>query len=441
MRRALPLAGLLAGLLAAVAGAQHAPTPAPTPTPAPYGDTPAAYQPYSRFAEPYERFFRTPQPYRGWGRNIPEPEAVASVRIGFLGPIEHTVSVATGGPSHEEGLGRQMLAGAQLAICDANAAGGYRGTGTPFELVVRNDNGLWGASGSEVVHLALVDRVWAMVGTIDSANSHIAIRVALKLELSVVNTGDTDPTFVETAIPWVFRVITDDRQMAYLLADYLFGRLGVTRVATLRANNRYGRVSLDELRDAATRAGRPFLAELTYRVGESDFRPLLTRLRGLDPEAIVTWGDARESALILRQMRELGMDQWLVGSDRMVSREFLDRAGDAGGRVVAACPWNPDRNDPRLARFVKAYTDRFGEPPGTYAAHAYDGVTLLIQAIQRAGLNRARIRDELAAVERFDGVTGPKVFDAVASNRSEPLLALLRDGRFVFLDRAAALGE
>ena len=410
--------------------------PGPTPVPGAktqvYGDTPPEFAPYGNFVEPYKRFFLEPVPYRGYGREIPEAEGVDSVKIGFLGPIEPTVSVATGGASHEEPLGRKMLEGAQLAVEHANAAGGFRG-GTPYELVVRNDNGLWGASGNEIVDLAYNENVWAILGTIDGANSHIAIRVALKAEVPMMNTGDTDPTFIETSIPWVCRNITDDRQMSYALADYVFGTLGVTRVAALRANNRYGRVSIDEFRDAATRLGHPFVAELNYQLGDTDFAPQLEAIKALAPEAVITYGDAIESAMILEQMRAMGMDQWFIGSDRMVTSGILEVVGAGASKVIAGYPFDPTRDDPKYLRFVEQFSRRYGEPPEAYAAHAYDGMTQLIEAIEHGGLNRALILDELRAVKTWHGVTGEKTYDAICSNRSPAVLALVEEGRWVFV--------
>jgi ABC-type branched-subunit amino acid transport system substrate-binding protein len=426
------LAAILACAAAAMADDEVAPTPTPVAGPQVYGDTPEELVPYGRFTEPYKTFFLEPNEYRGYGRLIPEPERVDSVKIGFLGPIEATVSVATGGASHEEPLGRKMLQGAQLAIEHANARGGYRGSKTPFELVVRNDNGLWGASGNEIVHLAYKENVWAILGTIDGANSHIAIRVALKAEVPMMNTGDTDPTFVETAIPWVCRNITDDRQMSYLLADYVFGELDLTRVAALRANNRYGRMSIDEFRDAATRLGHPFLAELNYMLGDTDFTPQLERIKALDPEVVITWGDSEESALILAQMRAMGMDQLFIGSDRMVTAEFLEAAGKGAVKVVAGYPYDPESRDPKHVEFIEQFNARFGEPPETYAAHAYDGMAQLIDAIERGGLNRALIRDEMMAVKTWHGVTGHKTYDAICSNRSPAVLAVVEDGAWTF---------
>ena len=426
------LAAIVACAAIGTADDEVAPTPTPAAEPQVYGDTPKELVPYGRFTEPYKTFFLEPNEYRGYGRHIPEPEHVDSVKIGFLGPIEATVSVATGGASHEEPLGRKMLQGAQLAIEHANARGGYRGSKTPYELVVRNDNGLWGASGNEIVHLAYRENVWAILGTIDGANSHIAIRVALKAEVPMMNTGDTDPTFIETAIPWVCRNITDDRQMSYLLADYVFGELELTRVAALRANNRYGRMSIDEFRDAATRLGHPFLAELNYMLGDTDFTPQLERIKALDPEAVITWGDSEESALILAQMRAMGMDQLFIGSDRMVTAEFLEAAGKGVVKVVAGYPYDPESRDPKHVEFIEQFNARFGEPPETYAAHAYDGMAQLIDAIERGGLNRALIRDEMMAVKTWHGVTGHKTYDAICSNRSPAVLAVVEDGAWTF---------
>ncbi len=401
-----------------------------------YADTPPEYFPYSKFTDPYRRYFLQPLQYRGYGRQLPEPEKVESVKIGFIGPIMKTVSVATGGASHEEPLGLKMLQGARMAIDRANQNGGYRGSGIPYELVIRNDNGLWGSTGNEVITLAYKDNVWAIIGSIDGANSHIAIRVALKIEIPVMNTGDTDPTFIETNIPWVFRCITDDRQMCYFLADYVYKKLKLSRVAALRANNRYGRISIDEFRDASTRSGHPFLAELNYKVGDTDFTPQLKRIQSLKPGAVITYGDALESALVLKQMRDMGMNQLFIGSDRLVSQEFLDLVKDQAGDVIAGFPYNPVSTDPVFLEFVKDFQARYGEAPETYAAHAYDGTVMTIQAIERAGLNRALIRDELARLTTYHGVTGEKVFDAIYNNISPAYLARLENGEFKFYSRA-----
>ncbi|MHC4826336.1 MAG: ABC transporter substrate-binding protein [Planctomycetota bacterium] len=400
-----------------------------------YAHTPEDVEPFGP-VRPFKEHFLEQLEYTGPGRALPEPQDLDSVKLGFIGPIMPTVSVATGGKSHGEDLGIQMLQGSRLAIEEANARGGYHARGIPFELVVKNDNGLWGASGNEIVTLAYKDRVWAILGTIDGANSHIAIRVALKAEILMINTGDTDPTFVETNIPWVLRVIGDDRQMGYLLVDYLYRKMGYERVGVIRASNRYGRFGVREVLDGSRRLGHPIALEMAYEVGGDDFSLVLERLRSADVQAIVHWGDARDGARILNQLRDMGMQQPFFGCDRTVSDEFVEIAGANAEGVISTFPWNPNRIDPGLDAFRESFRQRFGMEPDTYAAHAYDGMNMLIRAVQVAGLNRAKIRDVLAHWNgSWPGVTGDITLSPVLDDIGAVFLARFEQGTWRYYSR------
>ncbi|HWQ53461.1 MAG TPA: ABC transporter substrate-binding protein [Bryobacteraceae bacterium] len=401
-----------------------------------YAATPEDVEPYGG-VKPYKRHFLTQMEYTGPGRAIPEPgPELKAVQLGFLGPIMSTVSVATGGKSHEEALGIDMLRGARLAVEEANARGGYLKRKIPFKLVTRNDNGLWGASGNEIIRMSYQDPVWAMLGTIDGANSHIAIRVALKSEVVMMNSGDTDPTFIETNIPWVMRCIGDDRQMGYLLIDYMIRKMDHKRIGIIRSSNRYGRFGVREVRDGARRLKRPVLIEMPYKVGATDFTVQLERLQAAKLDAVVHWGDAAEGALILNRMREMGMTQPFYACDRTVSDEFVQAAGANAEGVIAGYPWNPDRQDPKYLAFKERYRQRFGKEPETYAAHGYDGMNMLIRATQFAGLNRAKIRDLLAYQTRaFPGVTGDIQLGAALDDIGEVFLARFEGGRWKYYSR------
>lgn len=385
-----------------------------------YGNTPKELLPYRQFQLPYKYFFTEPQSFLGTGIEKPSPSNLKSVKIGFLGPLKGSAEVP---------LGQQMLQGATLAIEEANAKDGYNGL--PFVLVERNDTGLWGAAANELVKLS-DENVWAVLGSIDGANTHISLRAALKVEMPMVNTGSTDPTLTETRIPWIIRCIADDRQNGYALALYIFKLKGYTRVTVLRDNNRYGRTGIAEFRDAARRLGHPLLFELRYATGDTDFTAQLERIREASSQAVVIWGNAEEAGLIVKQMRTLGMKQAIFGSDRLISQEFLRISGETAEGVVATCPYNPTLSDPKLLSFNKHYYQRFDEEPDAFAAHAYDGMTLLIQAIRDAGLNRVRIRDALTAVKTFQGVTGEITFDVTNNDVGPIWLAEVRQGKFYF---------
>ncbi len=388
-----------------------------------YGKTPDEWVPYGQFQKAYKNFFDDPQAFTGAGREKPEPTGLSEIKIGFLGPLEGSVMVPQG---------VQMLQGATLAMEEANKAGGYRGI--PFKILAHNDVGLWGAAANEVVKMN-DEGVWAFIGSIDDIVTHVALRVALKLELPMVNTGDPDPTLTETRIPWIIRCVGDDRQSSYALVNYIYLKKKHSRVAVMRADNRYGRVGVMEFRDAALRVGYPLVLEVRFADGETSFSKQIERIINASPDAVLLWGNAKETALILKQMREMGMQQPVYGCDRLVSPVFLKMAGKDAEGVVTTCPYNPTLDIPELKAFQQNFYRRFGQDPDVFAAHAYDGMNILIEAIRKAGLNRTLIRDvltDLTTFQGYKGITGEIIFDASWNDIGPIWMTEVRDGKFEF---------
>ncbi len=392
-----------------------------------YGKTPKEFSPYDNFQKAYKYHFLEPVQFYGAGRDKPEPKGLKEIRIGFLGPLE-------GSPIVD--LGKQMLNGCLMAIDEANKKGGYKGI--PFKLMIHNDVGLWGAAANEVVQMD-DEKVWAWLGSIDDIVSHVALRATLKMEIMMVNTGDPDPTFTETNIPWLIRVISDDRQSGYALAAYIYEKMNHERVAVIRTNSRYGRVGVMEFAGVATRFGHPMMIEERFNDGETDFTLQLENIKKSNPDAILIWGNAKESALILKQIRKMGMKQPVYGSDRMVSEEFLKLAGKDAEGIVTTCPYNPDADNPELKKFQADYFDRFGIKPDVFAVHAYDGMNLIIKAIQKVGLNRVLIRDVLSDLKTFQnykGLSGTITLDGSWNDIGDIFMAKVKNGKFEFSESA-----
>ena len=398
-----------------------------------YARTPEDVLPYRNFQQPYHRFFQSVSEFRGTGRDDVSLAHSTAVRIGFIGPVAS---------APDSDLGQQMLEGVRLAIEEANAEGGYQGT--PFELVVRPDSGLWGATSIEMVAFSYVDNVLAVIGSIDGANTHIALRVALKTKVPIVNTGGTDPTLTDTNLPWILRCLADDRQQGYALAHHVFRECGMTKVAALRVNDRHGRFGIAEFRDAARRLGHPLRVEVRWKRGDRDFSAQLQRIAQSGTEAIVLWGNASDAAAVVRAIRHWNeanpstpLPERIFSCDRLASQTFLAEAGAAAEGVVAIATYDPTRDDARLATFVSAFTARFGHEPEAFAAHGYDGADILIAAIRKAGLNRVRIRDALYEYKRFDGVTGLIEFDRTLNDVGSVYLATVQNGKFAYRERSS----
>lgn len=393
-----------------------------------YGNTPEDLKPWANYVkEPYKKFWvpsDNPIEFWGPGRDKPEP-VVDTVKLGVIAPMQR---------SYETYIGQSVVKGMQLAIDEANAAGGYKGK--MFEAVVKNDSGLWGASANEVVTLSNEDKVWAIIGTVDGANTHIAIRVALRTEIPIMNVADLDPTLVETKIPWIVRVIPDDRQMTYTIAYHVYKQLGLNSVAILRANNRYGRFGVAQFRKSSIKLGKPAPIEINYEPNyanvNQNFDIQMARLEQVKPDAVVLWADADAGGALVKMIRERGMNFPIFACERVVHPEFLRAAGKAAEGVVATYPFDPIAKNPKYTEFARKFEERFHTKPDCYAVHSYDGTMMTIEAVRRAGLNRYRIRDAMQAMTHWDGASGPIDLDDALSNRRPVTVVTVRNGQFVF---------
>jgi branched-chain amino acid transport system substrate-binding protein len=388
-----------------------------------YGETPDEIVPYANFQNAYIKHFLEPWPFRGAGREKAEPRGLETVRIGILAPLENSKDVPKG---------NQMMQGTMLAFEQANDKGGYKGI--PFELMPHNDVGLWGAAANEVVNMD-DEGVWAILGSLNDIVTHVAIRVALKCEIPVVNMADPDPTLTETNIPWVIRIISDDRQSSYALANKMYREDGLSRVSLLRVNSRYGRVGTGEFKDASRRMGHPVAVEVRFEDGHTDFTDQLSQIKENNSEAIGLWGDSKELGLIINQMREMGMNHPVYACDRAITPEFLEIAGENANGVISTCQYNPKGNNPKYEKFRAEYVKRFKEEPGVFAVHAYDAANITIEAIQKAGLNRALIRDLLTDMDTFQnyrGASGTIVFDGSWNDVGQIYMAEIKNSDFIF---------
>jgi len=169
--------------------------------------------------------------------------------------------------------------------------------------------------------------------------------------------------------------------------------------------------------------------------GDSLFAPQLKRIQDITADAVMVWGNAREGALIIKQMRQMGMQQPVFACDRLASGEVLKIAGRDAEGLHTTYPYNPTRPDPELVAFNQMYYARFGQQPDMFAAHAYDGMNILIEAIKKAGLNRARIRDVLTDLKTFqgyEGITGRIIFDTTWNDVGDIWMTTLKQGKFEY---------
>lgn len=363
-----------------------------------YANTPDELIPF-RGVEPYFRYWTKRLPFRGPGTEYPDPVGLKTLRVGLLSPSRT-------GP--EAARGQRTRQGVELAFAEEEAA--RRSDQLPFEIVYKEDSPQWGSAGNVAVEFS-DDAVLGFLGTIDGDATHVALRVALKLEVYMINTSDPDPTLTETQIPWLTRIFPDDRQQCFRLALLAVKERGCRRLAILREDSRPGRVGVMHFANYIRRLGVPAVQHFNFKPGATNVTTQIEGIKAADVDGVLFYGQPEDVGRLAARLRAEGVKAQFFGFDRLKEEGFRREAGAAAEGMTITYFFNPDRPDAKWQEFVARYAKRFGEKPDVYAAYGYDGAKLMIEAVRQAGPNRYRVRNYLGALEAWDGVTGHLIFD------------------------------
>ena len=361
--------------------------------------------------QPYFDARKEQMEYVGPGREEPEPANLREVLIGYFGPSD---------PAHPEG--GDIWRAVSLAIEEANGEGGYRGL--PFRVIPAWSENPWGTGISKVARLAYYDKVWAIIGGIDGPSTHLAEQVVAKACLTLINPASTDKTVNLAGVPWMFSALPGDHLAAPVVGEALLARR--EPFVILAATDHDSHMFLVELRKFLAAKGTGPIFEYEFKSGTRDFSELAERVAQSQAGAVVLLAGPSDSGRLLATLRDKGFAGRVLGGPWMGRRAFLVAAGTASEGVIL-----PLLDDPTTGfqRFAETFQARCGVFPDFAAAQAYDATRLLITAIRKAGLNRARIRDTVRELSPWDGVSGTIVWDPVGQNMRTVRLGSIRRGR------------
>jgi len=260
----------------------------------------------------------------------------------------------------------------------------------------------------------------------------------LRNRVAAIAPSATNP-LVTLGNPWYFRVCFIDPFQGQVMANFAFNHFGArTAVLVQEITNDYS-VGLNHFFATNFREltgnNDAILATLNYSTGDTDFTAQVTQILALNPDVVFAPGNFTESALVIRQARDLGVTQPFLGGDTWETPEFVMVGGD---RVEGA--WFSTKfaaefaDNPVAVEFVDTYRARYNRDPATVTALGFDAYFIALEAIERAGTrNRAAIRDALVLTD-FTGATGRTVFDPAGPFDAVKgaFIKEVVDGQFVF---------
>ena len=322
--------------------------------------------------------------------------------------------------------GISLANGAEMAINEANASGRYN-----FRFVLkRGDTRAEQMQGLHAVNKLIdFDRVTAFVGPIMSHVALTAGPIAQEAGVPFITVATAPP--VSEIGDYQFRnMFTDDVQAAQM-AEYAVQVLGLKRFAIMYSNNDYGVALRRAFEATAKAAGAQVVAVESFLDGDTNFSAQVTNIAARNPDGLYIAGYYTEAALIAQQAAFQGLNVVIMGPDSFDSPSLIERGGAAVEGVLFTTAFYADTDDELAREFVQKYEATYGKKPDIFAASGYDSIRILIQVIGEVGTDRAKIRDGIAAVKDFPGVTGLTSF-APNGDAIKPVYILkVENGEFV----------
>lgn len=297
--------------------------------------------------------------------------ARADINVAVVGPL-------TGGYAS---FGEQMKAGAELAVADINAAGGV--LGQKLNLIAADD----ACDPKQAVAVAnklAGDKAVFVAGHFCSGSSIPASAVYAEEGIIQISPASTNPKLTdERPGDNIFRVCGRDDQQGSVAGAYLAKNFAGKKVAVVHDKQAYSKGLADETKKAMNAAGLKEVMYETVTPGEKDYTALVSKLKQAKVDVLYYGGYHPEAGLIVRQMRDQGMDTVLVSGDALVTVDYWKITGDAGEGTLMT--FSPDpRKNPAAAELVKRFRDKKIEPEG-YVLYSYAAFQAWKQAVDKAG--------------------------------------------------------
>jgi branched-chain amino acid transport system substrate-binding protein len=341
----------------------------------------------------------------------PKAPEVITVKIGSASPL-------TGPQAH---IGIDIRNGVQLAIDDANAANvEIGGKKVKFELVSEDDEA--NPTKATTVAQKLADaKVAAVIGHFNSGASIPASKIYSDAGIPQISPSSTNPKYTEQGFKTTFRVVAHDGQQGPTLARFAAKTLQAKSVAIIDDSTAYGQGLADNFEATAKSLGIKILAREHTTDKDTDFKAILTKIKGKKPDLIMFGGIDPQAAPMIKQMKDLGIKAKFIGGDGMQTPNFIKLAGDAADGAMASIPGLPKDQMPGGKTFLEKYKAKFNQDVELFAPMGYDAVMVFIDAMKRAGsADPAKFLPEVGKTS-YAGVICPIAFDEKGDLKNGPI--------------------
>lgn len=320
-------------------------------------------------------------------------------------------------------LGEPELETVKMLVDAKNAQGGINGK--KIDLITYDDKSDQNQAILSMKKALTQDEATIVIGGTISGNALAMLPLAEQYETPYISLAASKQIYVDeegNARKWVFKMPQDDQLAVERILQYLKDH-DLTKVAWLNVANSYGTGGHDEFKKYAAEYGVEAVIEDEFEATVKDAKPLLTRVKKENPDAIIVWGTVQESAVVIKNIRELALEMPILASHGIATKQFIDVAGEAANDVILPTgklliaesleDSNPQKNV--LLDYIKQYTDKYNKPASTFGSYGADSFNIAVKAIEAKGTDHEAIRDYIEnELGEYIGITG--VFNITPEN-------------------------
>lgn len=309
-------------------------------------------------------------------------------------------------------LGLDIKNGVEMAVKDKGSILGF-----PIELRVEDDQCEGAPSVAVAEKFGADPGIVGVVGYMCSGGSIPASDVHNKYKKVMISSSSTADALTARGLPVVFRTVWNDKIQGKAAAGFALKTLKVKKAAVVHDKSAYGQGLADEFKVHFEKGGGKTVAYEGIARGEKDFTPVLTKIKPKEPELIYFGGMAAEGALLVRQMKEVGLKAAFMSGDGCYDvKDFIEASGGAAEGSYVTFAKSPE--GAKYAEWKKRYEGKYG-PLGAFSAQGYDAAMILLSAIEKVAkkqpdggllIGKKVLADAVRTIG-YEGVTGRLSFD------------------------------
>lgn len=332
-----------------------------------------------------------------------------------------------------------------LEMMEGYINGGGGVLGRPVDIVIEDDESETSKAVTAANRLIDQENVVAIIAATGSPSTLAVKEITAEIGLPQIAMAAANDITDKAPMEWIWRTPHKDAMAVARALTYVSDTLGVANIAVLHDENAFGSSGATEIAKTAGDYGLTIVATESYKTNDTDVTAQLTKIKGESPEALVVWGTNPGPALAAVNMKQLNMDIPYVGSHGIANAKFIELAADAaegvvfpaGRLLVPSSITDPDQKEV-TDLFVERYEYEYGEAPNTFAGYAFEAITLLVDAIERAGgTEPAAIQEALNSTTGFvgpDGIYNYSATDHDGLSADDMIIVRIENGTWVLVD-------